>query len=79
MPLIRKVVQIGNSRAIFLPKTWLEYHESKIGQEIRLIAMEVDKKLWIEPYIPQKPLRPLKERKVNAIACKACFEGENHE
>jgi len=53
MPIIRKIVEIGNSKAIFLPKTWLQYYESQIGQEIRFVAVEVDKKLEIEPYIPK--------------------------
>lgn len=53
MPLIRKVSRIGNSKAVFLPKTWFEYFEEKIGQQIEFVAIEVDQKLEITPYIPK--------------------------
>jgi antitoxin component of MazEF toxin-antitoxin module len=51
MPLIRKVVRIGNSKAVFLPKTWLEYYESMLGREVKLVVMEVDEKIEIKPYV----------------------------
>jgi len=54
MPIIRKVIQVGTSKAVSLPKSWLEYYEREIGKEIRLVAIEVDKKLEIVPYIPKE-------------------------
>jgi antitoxin component of MazEF toxin-antitoxin module len=49
MPLIRKVAKIGNSKAVFLPKTWLEYHEEESGQQIKKVIIEVNDELRIKP------------------------------
>jgi len=54
MPLIRKVVEIGHSKAVFIPKTWLEYYEQESGQRIEKVAIEVNQTLKITPIIKQK-------------------------
>jgi hypothetical protein len=60
MPIIRKVVEIGSvSRAIVLPKSWLDYYKRETGEEITHVAIEVNGKLLVRPYIkdnsfPQK-------------------------
>ena len=51
MPIIRKVIDVGKtSRAVILPKSWLEFFERETGKEINYVAMEVDKTLTIVPY-----------------------------
>ncbi len=42
MPLVRKIIKVGNSRAIILPPDWLKYHENKTGQPLTEMLMEVD-------------------------------------
>jgi len=59
MPIIRRVFQIGHGKAITLPKSWLKYFERELGFEIKEVAIEVDRILKIEPYIPPE------KRKVN--------------
>ncbi len=54
MPIIRKVIKIGDSKAVTLPKTWLDFFEKEIGEEIGFVTIEVDKKLTIAPYTPKK-------------------------
>lgn len=54
MPIIRKVIDVGRSKAVTIPKTWLEYYEREFGEEIKLVAIEVDRKLEIVPYIPRE-------------------------
>jgi protein tyrosine/serine phosphatase len=49
MPIIRKVMDLRTSRAITLPKSWLEYFEKESGQEINEVAIEVDRVLTISP------------------------------
>jgi antitoxin component of MazEF toxin-antitoxin module len=51
MPLIRKVAKIGNSKAIFLPKTWLDYHEESNGQPIKKVTIVVNEELRIKPFL----------------------------
>ena len=52
MPIIRKVISVGKtSRAVILPKTWIEFFEKETGQKVSHVAMEVDKILTIIPYV----------------------------
>lgn len=49
MPLIRKLIKVGNSRAVILPSDWLKNHESETGQEIQAILMEVNNVITLVP------------------------------
>jgi len=52
MPIIRKVIGVGKtSRAVILPKTWIEFFEKETGQKVNHVAMEVDKTITIFPYV----------------------------
>lgn len=53
MPLIRKVIQVGTSKAVSLPKSWLELIERKTGKTIKEVAVEVDGVLTIQPILPK--------------------------
>ena len=61
MPLIKPLTKLGASRAVILPKSWLEYHEDKLGHVIDTVYMEVDDCLKITP-APKKSA-PKKEGK----------------
>ena len=54
MPLIKKVIQVGNSKAVSLPKSWLELIERETGKSIKEVTMEVNGILTIRPIIPKK-------------------------
>jgi antitoxin component of MazEF toxin-antitoxin module len=54
MPIIRKVVSVGDSRGITIPKSWLEYFEKESGKEICEVAIEVDRVLTISPIFSKK-------------------------
>ena len=51
MPIIRKIVKMGNSFAVFIPKSWLTYYEEETGQKISKVAIEVNHVLKIEPVL----------------------------
>ena len=53
MPLIRKVIQVGTSKAISLPKSWLELIERETGKSIKEVTVEVNGVLIIQPIIPK--------------------------
>ena len=55
MPIIRKVIQVGTSRAVCLPKSWLELIERETGKTIKEVAVEVNGVLTIQPIIPKNP------------------------
>jgi len=55
LPLIRKIIAIGKtSKAVIIPKSWLEYYEKKEGRSINAVAMEVNKVLKIKPILQEK-------------------------
>jgi len=54
MPIIRKVILVGNSKAVCIPKSWFEYYEKETGQKISEVTIEVNRELKILPYIPKK-------------------------
>jgi antitoxin component of MazEF toxin-antitoxin module len=49
MPIIRKVIQHGNSRAVSLPKSWLVNAEEEAGRKIVALALEVNKVITVAP------------------------------
>lgn len=54
MPIVRKVMNLRTSKAICLPKSWLEYAERESGSKITEVAIEVDRILTITPILPEK-------------------------
>ena len=42
MPLMRKLIRVGNSRAVVIPPGWLRYYEEKAGGPISTILMELN-------------------------------------
>jgi hypothetical protein len=58
MPLIRKLCTIGNGKAVFLPKSWIEYIEEKSGRRVEKVAIEVDETLKIAPILHGKTRKP---------------------
>jgi len=54
MPLVRRIVKVGNARAVTLPKDWLDYWERQLREPIKEVGMQVNKKLIIEPFLPDR-------------------------
>lgn len=54
MPIIRKVIDVGRSKAVTIPKTWLDYYEKEAGKQIEAVAMEVNKVLTIKPIFTEE-------------------------
>ncbi|MGA3289753.1 MAG: hypothetical protein ABSD42_05895 [Candidatus Bathyarchaeia archaeon] len=52
MPIIRKIIQVGGSKAVSLPKSWLDFLENEYGK-IEAVKMEVNGKIIIEPILPK--------------------------
>lgn len=56
MPITRKVIRAGDSRAVTLPSTWLAFHEEESGQRITRVSVEVNGALTIRPILAKKEL-----------------------
>lgn len=57
MPLIRKIIKVGNSRAIVIPASWLKYHEDKHG-EVTEILMELNNIITLAVEAPSESKEP---------------------
>ena len=64
MPIIRKIIQIGSSKAVSLPKSWLEYHEIKTGCKIAKVAVQVNDVLRITPILSKQETQPSNSREI---------------
>jgi antitoxin component of MazEF toxin-antitoxin module len=49
MPIIRKLVKVGESKGITIPKSWIESAEGEAEKKIVAIALEVDKVITLSP------------------------------
>lgn len=65
MLIVRKVIKVGNSRAVTVPAQWIDFYEEQTGEELKKVAViEVDGSLKISP-IPKKA----KTREAPKIPC----------
>jgi hypothetical protein len=54
MPILRKLTQIGESKGITLPKSWIENAEEQAGKKMVAIALEVDQVITLQPIFEKK-------------------------
>lgn len=55
MPIIRKIIDAGKtSKAVIIPKSWLQYFERQTGKPIEHVAIEVNRVLKITPILEKK-------------------------
>jgi len=54
MPIIRKIISVGDAKGITLPKSWLEWIERETGIPPKEVIVEIDRFLKIEPIIPKE-------------------------
>ncbi|WNZ29412.1 MAG: hypothetical protein IAX21_00645 [Candidatus Bathyarchaeota archaeon] len=53
MPIIRKIIPIGGSHGITIPKDWLEWIERTTGKKVTEVTLEVNGILKIAPIIEE--------------------------
>jgi antitoxin component of MazEF toxin-antitoxin module len=54
LPIIRKVIKVGDSLGITLPRSWIAFFENETGTKITQVAIEVDRVLTVSPILPKK-------------------------
>jgi len=47
MPLVKKLIKVGNSRAVVIPPDWLKFYEQKTGIPIEEVLMELNGEITI--------------------------------
>ncbi len=62
MPLVKKLVKVGNSRMVSIPPDWLKFYEDKTGVPIEELLMELNGeiKIYVRP-IEEHPQNPTEE------------------
>jgi hypothetical protein len=55
-PILRKLINLRTSKAICLPKSWLECAEQEAGKKIVAIALEVDRVITLQPVFEKKEI-----------------------
>jgi len=57
MPIKRKLITVGNSRAVVIPYEWLKYYEDKQGGvKIQDVIMELNNVITIAVEIEEEPV-----------------------
>jgi antitoxin component of MazEF toxin-antitoxin module len=54
MQIIRKLIQVGASKAVSLPKSWIESAERNAGGKITALALEVNDTIILQPIFETK-------------------------
>jgi hypothetical protein len=54
MPIIRKILNIGDSKAVTLPKSWIENAEEGAGLKVIALALEVNGSIVLQPVFEKK-------------------------
>ena len=60
MPIIKKLVQVGGSKALIIPNSYLNYWQLK-GKEIHEFSVVINKKIVLEPIFTDIPKQEPKE------------------
>lgn len=55
MPMTRKVIQVGTSRAVTIPHEFLDFYRSR-GEEIHKVSIEVTDKIVITPIFKKETI-----------------------
>ena len=57
MPIIRRIIAIGHSKAITIPKSWITNAEDEAGKKVVALALEVDGSITLQPVFEKtKPM-----------------------
>ena len=54
MPIVRKLMRLGQSLVMTVPKSWIINYEKEIGQTIRELMIEANGILKVSPIFKKK-------------------------
>ena len=57
MPIIRSILNLGHSKAVTIPKSWLTNAETQTGRKVIAIAMDVNTTITLQPVF-EKETKP---------------------
>ncbi len=60
MPIIRSILNLGNSKAVTIPKSWLTNAEDQTGKKVIALAMDVNESITLQPVF-EKETKPLQQ------------------
>jgi hypothetical protein len=56
MPIIRRIIAIGHSKAITIAKSWITNAEDEAGKKVIALALEVDGSITLQPVFEKTKL-----------------------
>jgi len=57
VPIKRRIIAIGHSKAITIPKSWITNAEDEAGKKVVALALEVDGSITLQPVFEKTKLR----------------------
>ena len=57
MPLIRSILNLGHSKAVTIPESWITNAETQTGRKVIALAMDVNTTITLKP-IFEKETKP---------------------
>jgi len=54
MHILKRLFQVGSSKAVIIPSEWLEWLKRKHGVEIREVLLEINREIRVIPVIPKR-------------------------
>jgi antitoxin component of MazEF toxin-antitoxin module len=63
MPIIRKILNVGDSKAVTIPKSWIESAEEDSGKKVVALSMEVNGSIILQPVFEKKKARGILDRR----------------
>ena len=61
MPIIRSIIDIGNRRAVTIPKSWITNAEEQTGKKVIAIALDINDSITLQP-IFEKTIKPTNQQ-----------------
>jgi hypothetical protein len=55
------MLNVGDSKAVTIPKSWIVFAEEKAGRKIIALALEVDRVITLQPVFAKEERKKMKE------------------
>lgn len=79
MPIIRRILELGHSKAVTLPKSWITNAEQQTGKKVVALALEVDGTITLQPVFGKQSNHRTSRPRVKETPENSLLPSENQE